>query len=98
LKFLKSFLPFFSPLKRCRLIKNISEAIGNTPIVKLFKLPKKYGIEAEILVKCEFLNAGGSVKDRIARKMIEMAEADGKLKTGYSTVIEPTSGNFLCFI
>uniref|UniRef100_A0A914N1I6 cystathionine beta-synthase n=1 Tax=Meloidogyne incognita TaxID=6306 RepID=A0A914N1I6_MELIC len=83
----------FIPLKRCRLIKNISEAIGNTPIVKLFKLPKKYGIEAEILVKCEFLNAGGSVKDRIARKMIEMAEADGKLKTGYSTVIEPTSGN-----
>lgn len=61
-------------------------------------MPKKYGIEAEILVKCEFLNAGGSVKDRIARKMIEMAEADGKLKTGYSTVIEPTSGNFLCFI
>ncbi|KAL7077744.1 hypothetical protein ACQ4LE_003009 [Meloidogyne hapla] len=93
-KIFKNFFFLLSPPKRCRLIKNISEAIGNTPIVKLFKLPKKYGIEAEILVKCEFLNAGGSVKDRIAKKMIEMAENDGKLKVGYSTVIEPTSGNF----
>ncbi|KAF7625995.1 hypothetical protein Mgra_00009820 [Meloidogyne graminicola] len=83
----------FKPLKRCRIISNISEAIGNTPLIKLQKIPKKYGIKTEILIKCEFLNAGGSVKDRIALKMIEMAEKEGKLKSGYSTVIEPTSGN-----
>jgi cystathionine beta-synthase len=82
----------YTPTKRCRLLNDISEAIGNTPIVRLQKLPKKYGVDVEILVKCEFFNAGGSVKDRIARKMVEMAEAKGILKPGESTIIEPTSG------
>ena len=83
-----------SPHKRCRILKDISEAIGNTPLVRLQRVPKKFGVDAEILVKCEFLNAGGSIKDRIARKMVEMAEAKGVLKPGQSTIIEPTSGFF----
>jgi len=69
---------------------NILESIGNTPLVKLNRIP---GSDmAEILAKLEFLNPGGSVKDRIALAMIQDAEAKGILKPG-STVIEPTSGN-----
>ncbi|KAE9552988.1 hypothetical protein FO519_003792 [Halicephalobus sp. NKZ332] len=81
----------FSPL-RSNIMKNILEAIGHTPIVRLNKLPKSLGIECEVLVKCEFLSAGGSIKDRIALKMVELAEEKGALKPGM-TVIEPTSGN-----
>lgn len=69
---------------------NIIETIGNTPLVKLNKLAA--GLEADIYVKCEWFNPLASVKDRIARSMIETAEADGVLKPG-SVVIEPTSGN-----
>lgn len=69
------------------------ELIGNTPILKLNNYVKKSGIEgAVILAKLEYLNPAGSVKDRIARKMIEDAEQSGVLKPG-STIIEPTSGN-----
>ncbi|KAJ3228154.1 hypothetical protein HK099_006034 [Clydaea vesicula] len=71
---------------------NILEHIGNTPMVKLNKIAKFYGLECELVAKCEFYNAGGSVKDRIGKRMIEGLEKDGKLKPGY-TVIEPTSGN-----
>lgn len=71
---------------------NILGHIGNTPLVKLNKIPQKEGLECDIYVKCEFFNAGGSVKDRIAKRMIEEAEKDGTLKPGY-TIIEPTSGN-----
>ncbi len=66
--------------------------IGNTPLVELTHMEEKYGLEARLLAKVEYFNPAGSVKDRIAKEMIERAERDGKLKPG-STIIEPTSGN-----
>jgi len=69
---------------------NSSELIGNTPIVKLNKMTPDSNIE--ILVKLESYNPGGSIKDRIAKNMIEKAEKNGKLKPG-GTIVEPTSGN-----
>uniref|UniRef100_A0A0N4ZDB4 cystathionine beta-synthase n=1 Tax=Parastrongyloides trichosuri TaxID=131310 RepID=A0A0N4ZDB4_PARTI len=75
-----------------KVMNNILEAIGNTPLVKLNKIPQEYEIECNIYVKPEYLNAGGSVKDRIGVRMIELAEEEGILKPGM-TIIEPTSGN-----
>jgi cystathionine beta-synthase len=69
---------------------SILEAIGQTPLVRLRTIGKKTG--CELLAKCEFLNAGGSVKDRIGRRMVEEAEKSGRIKPG-DTLIEPTSGN-----
>lgn len=69
---------------------SILDAIGNTPLVRLNRISE--GIDAEILVKCEYLNPSGSTKDRIALKMIEAAEKAGKLKTG-GTVTESSTGN-----
>lgn len=66
--------------------------IGNTPLVELTHVEKTYGLEARLLAKLEYFNPAGSVKDRIAKEMIEQAEREGKLKPG-STIIEPTSGN-----
>lgn len=66
--------------------------IGNTPLIELTHVEKAYGLEARLLAKLEYFNPAGSVKDRIAKEMIEQAERDGKLKLG-STIIEPTSGN-----
>lgn len=66
--------------------------IGNTPLVEFTHIEEKYGLKAKLLAKLEYFNPAGSVKDRIAKEMIEQAEADGKLKPGY-TIIEPTSGN-----
>ena len=66
--------------------------IGNTPLVELTHIEKKYGLEARLLAKLEYFNPAGSVKDRIEKERIEQAERDGKLKEG-STIIEPTSGN-----
>ena len=66
--------------------------IGNTPLVEVTNLEKELGLEARLLVKLEYLNPAGSVKDRIAKAMIEDAEAKGLLKEG-SVIIEPTSGN-----
>ena len=66
--------------------------IGNTALVELTHIEKKYGLEAKLLAKLEYFNPAGSVKDRIAKEMIEQAEREGKLKPG-STIIEPTSGN-----
>ncbi len=66
--------------------------IGNTPLVELTHVENAYGLEARLLAKLEYFNPAGSVKDRIAKEMIEQAERDGKLKPG-STIIEPTSGN-----
>lgn len=71
-------------------IDNILKAIGNTPIVKLNKIGKD--LECNLYGKCEFFNAGGSVKDRIGVNMIEKAEKSGQIKPG-DTLIEPTSGN-----
>ena len=77
-----------------KILDNILEHIGNTPLVRLNKIPGQEGVPegVEILAKCEFFNAGGSVKDRIAKRMIEDAEATGRIKPG-DTLIEPTSGN-----
>lgn len=70
--------------------ENILGAIGNTPLVRLNHVTR--GIRATVLAKCEFMNPGGSVKDRIGLAMVEAAERDGKLKPG-GTIIEATSGN-----
>ena len=75
-----------------RIYKSVSELIGNTPLMEVANIEKKYGLEARLLVKLEYLNPAGSVKDRIARAMIEDAEAKGILREG-SIIIEPTSGN-----
>ena len=74
------------------ILNNILEHIGNTPLVKLNRIGKKEGLKCEILAKCEFFNAGGSVKDRIGKRMIEDAEKSNLIKPG-DTLIEPTSGN-----
>src|SRR4029453_6150849 len=66
------------------------ELVGHTPIVRLQKIGQE--LEAELLVKLEYLNPGGSLKDRIGLPLIEAAERDGKLKPG-GTIVEPTSGN-----
>jgi cysteine synthase A len=72
------------------ILENILGAIGNTPVVKLNSIGKD--LNCEIYAKCEFLNAGGSLKDRIGRRMVENAEKSGRIKPG-DTLIEPTSGN-----
>jgi cystathionine beta-synthase len=69
---------------------NILQVVGNTPVVKLHRIGA--GGSAELYVKCEFLNPGGSVKDRIAVRMVEGLEAAGRVQKG-TTLIEPTSGN-----
>lgn len=66
--------------------------IGETPLVRINRIGKKEGVKCEILAKCEYFNAGGSVKDRIGKRMIEQAEKSGRIKPG-DTLIEPTSGN-----
>src|SRR3712207_2257964 len=70
--------------------QHISELVGNTPLVRLNSVTS--GLSATVLAKVEYLNPGGSVKDRIALKMVEAAEASGELKPG-GTIVEPTSGN-----
>ena len=75
-----------------KIYKKVTELIGNTPLVELGNYEKKHDLKATILAKLEYFNPAGSVKDRIARAMIEDAEAKGLLKPG-STIIEPTSGN-----
>ncbi|XP_015180066.1 PREDICTED: cystathionine beta-synthase [Polistes dominula] len=80
------------PSNRNSILPNILEAIGQTPLVRLNNIPQLHGLECEIFAKCEFMNPGGSVKDRIAYRMIQDAEEKGILKPG-STIIEPTSGN-----
>lgn len=72
--------------------KGIPELIGNTPLVEVENMEKELGLEATLLVKLEYFNPAGSVKDRVAKEMIEDAEKKGILKKG-SVIIEPTSGN-----
>ncbi|XP_067122922.1 cystathionine beta-synthase-like isoform X2 [Centruroides vittatus] len=81
-----------SGIKKPKILPNILYQIGGTPLVRLNKIPQEHGIRCEMLVKCEFFNAGGSVKDRIGLRMVEEAERENKLKPG-SVLIEPTSGN-----
>jgi len=71
-------------------VEHVADLVGNTPLVRLG--PVAAGIEATVLAKLEYLNPGGSVKDRIALRMIEAAEASGELRPG-GTIVEPTSGN-----
>ena len=75
-----------------RIYKGTTELVGNTPLVEIVNIEKALGLEATVLVKLEYFNPAGSVKDRIAKAMIEDAEAKGQLKPG-SVIIEPTSGN-----
>ena len=75
-----------------KIYKGTLGLIGNTPLVEVVNIEKELGLEATLLVKLEYLNPAGSVKDRIAKAMIEDAEAKGLLKEG-SVIIEPTSGN-----
>ena len=75
-----------------KIYKSADQLIGNTPLVELTKIEKELGLEAKILAKLEYFNPAGSVKDRIAKAMIDDAEKSGKLKPG-SVIIEPTSGN-----
>src|SRR6516162_4644542 len=76
-------------------VENILQLIGGTPLVQLRRLPHSLGgaNAAEVWVKCEQFNPGGSVKDRIALAMIEAAEREGRIKPGESVIVEPTSGN-----
>ena len=75
-----------------KIAKQLTELIGNTPLLELSKFSEAKGLETQIIAKVEFFNPGGSVKDRIALAMIEDAEQKGLLKPG-ATIIEPTSGN-----
>jgi len=75
-----------------KIAKNLTELIGNTPLVQLSNFAKKQGVKAKLIVKLEAYNPASSVKDRIALSMVEDAEAKGLLKPG-GTIVEPTSGN-----
>ena len=75
-----------------RVYKSSSELIGNTPLLEVSNIERELGLKARVLVKLEYFNPAGSVKDRIALAMIEAAEKEGKLKPG-ATIIEATSGN-----
>ncbi len=75
-----------------KVYQSATELIGKTPLLEVTNLEKKLGLEAKLLVKLEYFNPAGSVKDRIALSIIDDAEATGKLKPG-GTIIEPTSGN-----
>ena len=75
-----------------RIYTSVEELIGRTPLMEIRNIEKEEGLEARVLVKLEYLNPAGSVKDRIARNMIQDAEEKGLLKPG-ATIIEPTSGN-----
>lgn len=75
-----------------RIYTSVEELIGRTPLMEIRNIEREEGLEARVLVKLEYLNPAGSVKDRIARNMIQDAEEKGLLKPG-ATIIEPTSGN-----
>jgi cystathionine beta-synthase len=75
-----------------KICDSILDHIGRTPLVRINKIAQSAGLQCELLAKCEFFNAGGSVKDRIGKRMILDAEASGRIKPG-DVLIEPTSGN-----
>ena len=78
---------------RGRIFNSITETIGNTPLVRMARLPKEAGVKADLLFKLEFFNPIDSVKDRIGVSMIEAMERDGRIAPGKSVLVEPTSGN-----
>lgn len=75
-----------------KIYKSITELVGKTPVLEVSNIEKELGLKARVLVKLEYFNPAGSVKDRVALKMIEDAEAKGLISPG-ATIIEPTSGN-----
>ncbi|MEE0252342.1 MAG: pyridoxal-phosphate dependent enzyme, partial [Acutalibacteraceae bacterium] len=75
-----------------KIYKSLTELIGGTPLLEVANYEKKHKLNAKILAKLEYFNPAGSAKDRVAKAMIEDAEAKGQLKEG-SVIIEPTSGN-----
>ena len=75
-----------------KIYKGAIELVGNTPLVEVTNIEKKEQLKARLLVKLEYFNPAGSVKDRVGKAMIEDAERTGRLKPG-SVIIEPTSGN-----
>src|SRR5690606_38745523 len=78
---------------RGRIYGSITETIGDTPLVRIDKFAKQKGIAAQLLAKLEFFNPIASVKDRIGVSMIEALEAEGRIRPGRTTLVEPTSGN-----
>jgi cysteine synthase A len=78
---------------RGRVYDDITQTIGDTPLVRMQRMPKEAGVKADILLKLEFFNPLSSVKDRIGVAMIEALEKDGIIAPGKSTLVEPTSGN-----
>lgn len=78
---------------RGRIYDSITETIGDTPLVRLARMPKEAGVKADILLKLEFFNPISSVKDRIGVAMVEAMEQQGIISPGKSTLVEPTSGN-----
>jgi cysteine synthase A len=80
-------------MQRPTLVDNILDLIGNTPLVRINRVVPQDGSSATVWGKCEMMNPGGSVKDRIALAMIEAAERDALIRPGESTLVEPTSGN-----
>ncbi|XP_078055307.1 cystathionine beta-synthase-like isoform X2 [Mustelus asterias] len=75
-----------------KILPNVLYKIGDTPLIRINNIAKEFGLKCELLAKCEFFNSSGSIKDRIALRMIEDAEKQGILKPG-DVIIEPTSGN-----
>ncbi|CAK9786059.1 cystathionine beta-synthase [Cutaneotrichosporon oleaginosum] len=82
-----------SPSHWSGVLNSALDAVGNTPLVRLDRIAKNEGLKCNLLGKAEFFSVGGSVKDRIAKRMVEHAEKTGVLIPGQSVVIEPTSGN-----
>src|SRR6201996_6341194 len=78
---------------RGRVYDSITETIGDTPLVRLGRMPRESGVKADILLKLEFFNPLSSVKDRIGVNMIEAMEKQGIIAPGRNVLIEPTSGN-----
>lgn len=78
--------------RRTSILPNILAAVGETPCVRLNRVPAAHGVQCEMVAKCEFMNPGGSVKDRIAKQMIENGEKAGTVKAG-TVLVEATSGN-----
>jgi cystathionine beta-synthase len=82
----------YRPARCEKILPDILHAIGYTPVVRINRLGKEAGLSCELVAKCEFFNAGGSVKDRIGKRMVEDAAKSGRIQLG-DTLIEPTSGN-----
>ncbi|HEX5282425.1 MAG TPA: cysteine synthase A [Micropepsaceae bacterium] len=78
---------------RGRIYDSITETIGDTPLVRMVRMPAAAGVKADLLFKLEFFNPIGSVKDRIGVAMIDALERDGRITPGKSVIVEPTSGN-----